>query len=231
MLDALERAASMGLHLDLLGEILLAAVLGGVIGIERELSNKAAGFRTNILISAGAALWMQVSELVAGAEHDPSRIPAEIVSGIGFIGGGAILVARGQVVVGLTTAATIWVVAAIGVAVGAHAYAMALGTTFLVLATLLVLGKVEARYLDPGTIVVSIALADAVGAAEGLEKRLAGWDLTVRQTRFENRPGLLEIALEIGGDPETRDRAIRELIADPSIVKLVRVAASGRDQG
>lgn len=226
MFDFFDTAASAGLRLDLLGEIVLAALLGGAIGIERELSSKAAGFRTNILIAAGSALWMQASEVIAGGSHDPTRIPSEIVSGIGFIGGGAILVARGQVVLGVTTAATIWVVAAIGVAVGAHAYTMAIGTTVLVLATLFILGKVEARFLDQGTVVVTIGLPKAPGAPEALEKRIRTYGLTVQQTAWEKRPDSVEISLQIGGDVEARDRALRALIDDPAILKVARAASS-----
>lgn len=137
------------LRLDLLGRLLLAAVLGGVIGLEREASGKPAGFRTNLLICVGAALLTELSVTVgqvAGSRTvvaDPGRIAAQIVSGIGFLGAGTIIQARGNVV-GLTTAATLWVVAAIGMAVGARAYVEAVGTTFLVIVALMMLGRVEA---------------------------------------------------------------------------------------
>jgi putative Mg2+ transporter-C (MgtC) family protein len=134
------------LQLDLLGRLTLAAVLGGVIGLEREFHGKPAGLRTNILICVGAALLMDISRTVAAAAvvgpADPGRIAAQVVSGIGFIGAGTILVERGSIV-GLTTAATLWVVAAIGLAVGAHSYVPAVGTTLLVVVTLIFLGTVE----------------------------------------------------------------------------------------
>ena len=228
MNEALESLGSAGIRIDLLGEIFLAAALGAVLGIERQLSNKAAGFRTNVLIAVGAALWMQIAELIAGGEHDASRIPSEVVSGIGFIGGGAILVGRGQVVQGLTSAATIWVVAAIGVAVGAHAYSMAVGTTALVLATLFLLGKVEARYLDQSSMSVTVGVSDRAGAAEAIEQRLARRGLDVRQTGWEKSAGRLDVSFQLGGEAKARDDALRELVADPEILKLVRApAASG----
>lgn len=139
------------LHLGLLGRLLLAAILGGLIGLEREMSGKAAGLRTNLLICVGAALLMEISiNLAVGANEaaggqmrsDPARIAAQIVSGIGFIGAGSILQARGGIT-GLTTAATIWVVAAIGMAVGARFYVEAVGSTVLVAAALVVLARVE----------------------------------------------------------------------------------------
>jgi uncharacterized membrane protein YhiD involved in acid resistance len=100
----------------------LSLVCGGLIGIERELKNKAAGVKTNILICLGAALYTSTSLLIGSAvggeyQGDPGRIAAQIVSGIGFLGGGTIIQSRGTIL-GLTTAATIWVVAAIGVCIG-----------------------------------------------------------------------------------------------------------------
>lgn len=137
-----------GLRLDLLARLLLAAVLGGLIGLEREISGKPAGFRTNLLICVGATLLTELSIGMARladptqTNADPARIAAQIVSGIGFLGAGTIIQARGSVV-GLTTAATLWVVAAIGMAVGARAYVEAVGTTILVIAALIFLGRVE----------------------------------------------------------------------------------------
>ena len=110
------------LRLDLLVKLGLAVLLGGIIGFEREVSGKPAGLRTNILICIGAALLMDVSVhigLVDGRRiGDPARIAAQIVSGVGFLGAGTIMQSQG-VVTGLTSAATIWVVAAIGMTVGA----------------------------------------------------------------------------------------------------------------
>lgn len=113
--------------------LLIATMLGAAIGIERELSDKAAGLRTNILICVGACLFMMVSrEFTGQPDADPTRIAAQIVSGIGFLGAGAIM-RDGEHVTGLTTAATIWVVAAIGMTVGFGNYRTAAATTVLVL--------------------------------------------------------------------------------------------------
>src|SRR2546426_12804774 len=99
-------------------KLLLAAVLGGVIGLERELRDKPAGLRTNILICLGSTLFMSISTRVAEVlGGDPTRIAAQIISGIGFLGAGAVLHSHGFVL-GLTTAATIWVVAGGGGGVG-----------------------------------------------------------------------------------------------------------------
>ncbi len=97
--------------------LVFATVLGGMVGIEREVRDKPAGFRTIILICVGSCLFTIISQSIGGPDWDTTRIAAQIVSGIGFLGAGAILRDRGSVF-GLTTAATIWAVAAIGMAVG-----------------------------------------------------------------------------------------------------------------
>jgi putative Mg2+ transporter-C (MgtC) family protein len=135
------------LRLDLLLKLTMAVVLGGAVGLEREIAGKPAGLRTNILICLGAALITDVSIGIAegpgGARvGDPARLAAQIVSGIGFIGAGTIMQARGTVT-GLTSAATIWVVAAMGIAVGAGHYLEAAGAGVLVTLVLAGLGNLE----------------------------------------------------------------------------------------
>jgi putative Mg2+ transporter-C (MgtC) family protein len=135
------------LRLDLLLKLSMAVVLGGAIGLEREIANKPAGLRTNILICIGAALITDVSVGIAVGPNgtrvgDPARLAAQIVSGIGFIGAGTIMQARGTVT-GLTSAATIWVVAAIGIAIGAGRYLEAAGAGVLVTLVLAGLGSLE----------------------------------------------------------------------------------------
>ncbi len=116
----------LALRLDLLVRLVLAVVLGGAVGWERERSSKPAGLRTNILICLGAALFTDLSIrfgglAIGGAVRDPARIAAQVVTGIGFLGAGTIIQARGTVT-GLTTAATLWVVAGIGMSVGGGSY-------------------------------------------------------------------------------------------------------------
>src|SRR5256886_11655451 len=129
-------------RLALVAQVGLATLLGGAIGLERELGGKPAGLRTNIRLCSGSVLYPQVSIAMVGAAADPTRVAGQIVTGVGFIGAGTILHARGAVV-GLTSAATIWVVAAIGVALGSGYYAEALVTTLVVLIVLQGLGRVE----------------------------------------------------------------------------------------
>ena len=133
--------------LDIVIRIVLSCVLGGLIGLERESLNKSAGFRTHILVCVGSALIMLVSQEIFfqfrdKTPMDPARIAAQVVSGIGFLGAGTIM-REGVSVKGLTTAASLWVVAGIGLAVGTGFYFGALVTTGVVFLTLIYLGKVE----------------------------------------------------------------------------------------
>ena len=121
--------------LELLGRLLLAAVLGGAVGAERELADQPAGLRTHMLLTIGACLFTLISAYGFGGPADPSRLAAQIVTGIGFLGGGAI-VRHGLTVRGVTTAASIWATTSIGVAVGAGRYLLAAGGTVLVVGTL-----------------------------------------------------------------------------------------------
>ncbi|HET8655907.1 MAG TPA: MgtC/SapB family protein [Longimicrobiaceae bacterium] len=218
------------LHLGLLGRLVLAAVLGGVIGLERELSGKAAGLRTNLLICVGAALLMDLSMRVAalpglvnpatGTVGDPTRIAAQIVSGVGFLGAGTIIQSRGTVV-GLTTAATIWVVAAIGMAVGAHAYAGAVGCTVLVFLALVLLGRVEdlvirrrrtRRYL--------FVLDPDPGMLKGVREVFHDSGLRVEMESVEKGSDHFEIALDASGPVLSHARAQEVLFGSPGVRRM-----------
>jgi putative Mg2+ transporter-C (MgtC) family protein len=125
----------MPTEIEQLARLAIAAVLGGVIGTERELSDQPAGLRTHILLTIGACLFTLISAYGFGPNSDPSRLAAQIVTGIGFLGGGAIL-RHGFTIRGLTTAASIWATCALGVAVGVGSYVLAVGATVLVLGVL-----------------------------------------------------------------------------------------------
>ncbi len=134
---------------DFVPKALLAILCGGLIGTEREMKSKPAGFRTNILICLGSMLFMWLSIHLGAAvggdrPSDPGRIAAQVVTGIGFLGAGTIIQARGRIV-GLTSAAMIWVVAAVGMAIGAGQNAVGIATTILILVVLLGLGLFEKR--------------------------------------------------------------------------------------
>lgn len=132
---------------ELLTRLVLSCILGGIIGYERQSRRKSAGLRTNVLVCLGACLIMVMSEgIYQGVEGhtnaDPARLAAQVVSGIGFLGAGAIM-KEGLTVTGLTTAACLWVVAGVGLAVGGGFYSGALITTALVFVTLGMLSKLD----------------------------------------------------------------------------------------
>jgi len=139
----------------MLMRLLFAALLGGLIGWERERRNKQAGLKTHLLVAVGSTLIMLTSiygfdsALInhPNARFDPARLAAQVVSGIGFLGAGAILRRSNHIISGLTTAATLWVAAAIGLSVGSGFYWPAIITTAIVLVSTLVLNKLESRFL------------------------------------------------------------------------------------
>lgn len=128
-----------------LARLLLAALLGGIIGLERQLRHKPAGLRTNMFICFGSAMFTVLSSQLAGTPADTARIAAQIITGIGFIGAGSILHTRGSVT-GLTTAATLFVVAGVGMAAGGGLYLTACFATVIILLALVVLGRMEAVF-------------------------------------------------------------------------------------
>ena len=140
--DLIHREMASGIVSSSLTRLLLAAILGGLIGLERESKHRAAGLRTNMFICFGAALFTVLSRGLAAEPSDYTRIAAQIIPGIGFIGAGSILHTRG-LTSGLTTAATILVVASIGMAAGGGLYLTAFFATGLVLASLFLLGYAE----------------------------------------------------------------------------------------
>lgn len=141
-------------QVEILLRLLMAALLGSVIGFERERLNWAAGLRTHMLVCVGASLMMLVSAFgfadALGQQNvvlDPSRVAAQVVSGIGFLGAGSILL-RGEVVRGLTTAASLWSVAGVGLAVGGGMYTAAIGATVIILIILAGVKPLERRFIS-----------------------------------------------------------------------------------
>jgi putative Mg2+ transporter-C (MgtC) family protein len=201
--------------------VALAAALGGAIGAEREIHEREAGLRTHLLVSVGAALFTLVSayawedfrfSAAGGVTFDPTRISAQIVTGIGFLGAG-VIIRRGLSIRGLTTAATLWVVAAIGVSSGAGYYWAALVTTALVLLTLwplrIVAREVMAR-VRPGEPRLLVELptggraAAVVEALETIDVRIDGFQID------DDRDGR-HVALEVEVPRDRRDDVVPAL--------------------
>jgi uncharacterized membrane protein YhiD involved in acid resistance len=200
------------LRLDLLLQIGLATLLGGAIGLERELGGKPAGLRTNILICIGSVLYTHLSIVLVGDDADPTRVAGQIVTGVGFIGAGTILHARGAVV-GLTSAATIWVVAAIGVALGSGYHAEALVTTLAVIIVLQGLGRIE-LLVDRAAARSKVTIHARPGATvlEELETviRRTGVDILGVETRQENVD--LVIQYQLRGSKRLHDQVVIGLL-------------------
>ncbi len=213
-----------GLRLPLLGRLLLALVLGAAVGMERELSGKPAGLRTNILICLGAALLTELSLVAAGelVRHDliradPARIAAQIVSGIGFIGAGTILVSRGSVL-GLTTAATLWVVAAIGMTVGLRLYVEAVGATVLVVATLFGLGWFEAAVIsERSEQSLEVVLADPDADGAWLDGLMDEVEIDAHRIGHRREEGSSAFEYGIRGKDEATEELLRRLSERPDV--------------
>jgi putative Mg2+ transporter-C (MgtC) family protein len=199
---------ALSLRLDLLVRLVLAVVLGGAIGWEREASSKPAGLRTNILICVGAALFTDLSIrfgglAIEGAVRDPGRIAAQVVTGIGFLGAGTIIQARGTVT-GLTTAATLWVVAGIGMSVGIGSYVEAVGATLLVLIVLVQLARMEDAIARRRPAHFRIVLEPVAGAGEIVEEDVLEMGLQIISRRIEKDAKLRSVILHlwVRGKPE-----------------------------
>jgi putative Mg2+ transporter-C (MgtC) family protein len=178
------------------------------VGLERELRGKAAGLRTNILICVGATLFTQLSMAMAAGRGDPARLAAQIVTGVGFIGAGTIMHSRGAVT-GLTSAATIWVVAAIGVALGSGAAIEGVGVTLLMLLVLRGLGWAERRVRRAA--VESNISVEVPGGTEQIarvEAILEECGLAVTEFRAEpSREGRVLLTLSVRGKAHQHDQA------------------------
>lgn len=175
-----------------LARLILAAILGGTIGLERQIRHKPAGLRTNMFICFGAAMFTVLSRQLAGVESDSARIAAQIIPGIGFIGAGSILHSRASVT-GLTTASTLFVVASVGMAAGGGLYLTAIFATVIILLALIVLGRLEGMFsLKTVLTTYEVNGRDADSMLRELNRILDTEQLTMQSVHMA------------GGDPETR---------------------------
>lgn len=199
----------------------MAVVLGGVIGLEREIAGKPAGLRTNILICVGAALLTDVSIILTtgptGARlGDPTRLAAQIITGIGFIGAGTIMQARGTIT-GLTSAATIWVVCAIGITVGAGAYIEAAGAGLLVMLVLYGLGTLEHRVRRARRVLSATIRARPGYPVEELEEQLGASGIAIISRRVFDHGEDRVFELKLSGPARQYEIVTEKLLAVPDI--------------
>lgn len=209
--------------------LLVAAILGGLVGMDRETAGKPAGLRTNMLICVGSALLTMISVAIARtwdppgpALADPGRVAAQIVSGIGFLGAGTILRTKADVR-GLTTAASIWVVAAIGMAVGVGGYFLAVATTLLVLITLIALPLLERR-LEPFVTedkTLNVLLSAGPDRVERLKSLIEHEGFRARSVDLSEREGdELAVTIQATGRAREWNRLVQSLIEDQTVRRV-----------
>lgn len=205
--------------------VLLAAILGAVIGFEREWSGKPAGFRTLMLVSAGAALFTIISARMAlqniGGNSDITRIASNIVTGIGFVGAGIIF--RGKSGVhGLTTAATVWVGAAIGMAVGIGSYQLAIVTTVIVWLILVVLHRLEWVFLKMGEAVeYKLHLPEHTEDKMDYHRQFfPPGKFKVIETNYSKESGIITVHVHVRASESNHREAIGKMLQDDNIIKL-----------
>ncbi len=212
------------------GRLLLACVLGGLVGLERESRHKAAGVRTNMMIALGCAFFTLLSAVLAGESNpDKGRVASNIVQGIGFLGAGLILHNRYRVS-GLTSAASVFVVASIGMACGAGLYAASIAATLIVIIALEFVGLLEHRFnlkLYPQVYEARGADAEAIKSAildamDREQERLA----TVEEDRIG---GVVRASFVLNATKTRHDRLMARLRAEPSI-QQVRVFHDPEDE-
>ena len=175
-------------ELEALIRILIALACGGIIGYEREHKNRPAGLRTHMLVCIGAALVMIVSQYLfekySPGVTDPARLGAQVISGIGFLGAGTIIRDRFSVK-GLTTAATLWVVACIGLAIGSGYYLMGIIVTVIIFPALILMRKLEsALKIKPSKAKLKITAQYSENVAQLLKKELEKAGFSIKGTKF-----------------------------------------------
>jgi len=202
----------LDLNVTIIVRLLLAAVLGGIIGLEREVHGKPAGLRTNMFICLGSALFTILSaELAAESGGDPTRVASQLIPGIGFIGAGSIIRARGSVT-GLTTAATIFVLASIGMAAGAGRHATALFMTLVILTGLWVLGWLEKGLALKRELRSYRVCGPELGATAGVVMDLAQqMRLTLHRLSTRQRANLFEVSFDVDSSTEQHNAILRHL--------------------
>lgn len=222
-----EFSASYAIMLPaMLLKIAVAILCGILLGVEREIKDKPAGLRTMVLITVGSALYMIVSELIPliaeGSDTilrtDPGRIAAQVVTGIGFLGAGAIIRARGAVH-GLTTAAVIWVAAGIGLCVGAGFPLLGLGTTLIVLLTLTALNPLR-RWLSRRAVVreITFRLPNDAVVLQRAEFLLEEYDVDrTEYTVTSADPGELEMRASLRAESDAASRFLSALAQIPGV--------------
>jgi len=203
-------------------KLLLAALLGGLIGLEREAKHRPAGLRTNLFICVGAAMFTLLSDQLAVIHiGDHTRIAAQIIPGIGFIGAGSIIHARGDLITGITSAATLFVIASIGMAVGGGLYLTAIFATFLVLGVLSLLGFLE-RFTNLKTMLFAyeVTASSAEEATLRVNELLEPLHLMTENLQIAPTPRHIRVRFELAGTRK-RQACIYQTLRDSKAFESV----------
>lgn len=210
------------MYLTIAIKLIVACVLGGIVGYEREYTNRPAGFRTHILVCVGSALVMITSGFifdmyVSQVNIDPTRIGAQVISGIGFLGAGTII-RQGFNVRGLTTAASLWAVSAVGIAVGVGFYGGAVIATFLIFVTLILLKKLEECLAKKHRYRTYFIQAEGKnGQISAVSAFMEKHNVNIKNIEFisseEEKQTLLKLLVKLPGrmDPNTILKGLRDL--------------------
>ncbi len=197
-------------------KLILAIALGGIIGLEREASQKPAGLRTHILICASASMMMVLSRLLLAGKGDPSgdllRIAAAVITGMGFIGAGTIIQTQGSVQ-GLTTAATLWTVAGLGLVVGAGYYFIAVIFAVLILATLVLFRRVEETHLKKSLYHYHLRIKDSPDFLINLRKLIYHLGLRMAELNLKKERNVSVISLSFAASEE-KEREFHQSLYD-----------------
>ena len=195
-------------------KLVVAVLLGGIIGLEREIHDKPAGLRANILICVGSTLFMSIS-----TAFGDTRIGAQIITGIGFLGAGSVLHSHGFVL-GLTTAATIWVVAGVGMALGSGMYTVALFTTAISLVTLYFLTFIEDRIQGRRSYSYSLVVTDLHEALASINSVLQDSAVTAASFNFKKQAGNYRVWFNLVIPRDKNLRIIQRLSEIPEITQV-----------
>ncbi len=211
--------------LDITLKLLLAIALGGIIGLEREASQKPAGLRTHILISVSAAMMMILSELLlAGKENaggETLRVAAAVITGMGFIGAGTIIQSQGMVH-GLTTASTLWTVAGLGLVVGAGYYIVAVLFAVLVIAALVLFRRIEEAHLKKTFYHYSLKIKDRPDILVNLRKLIFHLGLKLAELNMKKERNVSVVSLSFSSSEE-KERQFNQSLLDMGDIFEIKI--------
>ncbi len=203
----------------------VATTLGAVIGWEREKHGRPAGLRTHILVALGSCLIMLISiEGLPGGSRDPARLAAQVVSGIGFLGAGTIL-RDGTSIRGLTTAASLWVVAGIGLATGTGYYLAAVVTTVVAFLVLVLLDDLERKFIAFSTARIRVEILDQPGVFAAFTQIFTDHGINIKRIHMDilgddEEPKKAHISLQVRGHNINKEKIIEEISSLPGICSV-----------